>query len=146
MPSIATMKRRIRLTTLVLLSLICVAQVNSETEPKSGKAAQSAKSVVVLTIDYGDGAQKRFPAIPWQKEMTVLSALEWAAKHPRGVDFDGRGKKSTTLITKIDDLKNGGADNKNWVFRVNDKLGDRSCGVFALKPADRILWKYERYE
>ena len=146
MPSIGTMKRRIHVTTLVLLSLFCVAQVNSETEPKSRKQAQSAKSVVVLTIDYGDGAQKRFPMIPWQKEMTVLSALEWAAKHPRGIEIDVRGKKSTTLITKIDDLKNGGADNKNWVFRVNDKLGDRSCGVFPVKPTDRILWKFERYQ
>jgi hypothetical protein len=140
------MKRRIPAATLLTLVLVLAPQVKSETELEKKRDTQPKKPIVILTIDYGDGAQKRFPTIPWKKEMTVLTTLEWAAKHPRGIAFQLRGKGATTLISKIDDLKNSGADEKNWIFRVNDELGDRSCGVFPVKVGDRILWRFERYQ
>lgn len=146
MPTIGTMKRRILAISIISLAALQVQQVNSQIEPKKREEAQAKKAVVTLTIDYGDGAQKRFPTITWRDKMTVLGALEWAAKHPHGIHFSGKGKGSTKLISKIDDLKNSGADGKNWVFRVNDKLGDRSCGVFPIKANDRILWRFERYQ
>ena len=146
MPTIGAVKRRILAICMISLTVLLVQQVNSQIEPKKSGEAQAKKAVVILTIDYGDGAQKRFPSIPWQRRMTVLDALEWAAKHPRGIDFFGKGNGSTKLISKIDDLQNSGAAGKNWVFRVNDKLGDRSCGIFAIQADDRILWKFERYQ
>ena len=78
--------------------------------------------------------------------MTVMDALKWADKHPRGIQFSVRGKGATAIVTRIDDLKNTGGKGKNWVYRVNGKLGDRSCGVFLVKPGHRILWKFERYK
>ena len=145
MPSIQQKKRRIVALAIISLALAWGSNVNSETEIKP-KPSKQPTAVVVLTIDYGDGAQKRYPTIPWVKNMTVLSALNWASKHPRGIEIQSRGKGATTLVTKIDDLKNQGGRGENWVFRVNDKLAERSCGVFPLKQGDRILWKFERYQ
>lgn len=117
-----------------------------EQQATPGASAKKQTAVVTLTVDYGDGAQKRFPAIPWKAKMNVVNALDWAGKHPRGIKFTQRGRGALTMITQIDDLKNGGADDRNWVFRVNDKLGDRSSGIFELKAGDRVLWKFERYK
>lgn len=140
------MKRRILLLALLSLACATVLSAQSETDSVKKRPPTPKLTTVVLTIDYGDGAQKRFPTIPWKKGFTVLDALEWAKKHPRGIELQRRGKEATTLVLAIDDLENSGASKKNWIFRVNGKLGDRSCGVFPVRPADRILWRFERYQ
>ena len=145
MPFMQTEKRRIRAVVVVSLALMLVPKVKSETQ-RTEADGETEKPVVILTIDYGDGAQKRFPSIPWKKGMTALGTLQWAAKHPRGIEFSAHGKDATTLISKIDDLRNQGGNKKNWIFRVNDKLADRSCGVFPVRQGDRILWKFEQYK
>lgn len=128
------------------LALIAALQVNSMADEKKSPTEPKQKPIVMVTIDYGDGMQKRFPTIPWNQKMTVVDAMEWAGKHPRGIKFSSRGKGATTLIHQIDDLKNGGGQKKNWIFRVNGKMADRSCGVFLLKEGDRVLWRFEEYK
>lgn len=137
------MKRRILASGVMILCVFVPLTLLSDEENEAGKGP-AAKEVMV-TVDYGDGAQKRFPKIPWKKNMTAFDATMWAAKHPRGVAIERQGKGSFTLVTKIDDLKNGGAAKKNWIFRVNDELGDKSCGVFSLQAGDRVLWSFEKY-
>jgi hypothetical protein len=105
--------------------------------------APPAKSVQ-LTIDYGDGVQKVFVALPWKEKMTVFAALELAAEHPREVKFKHQGTGERILVTAIDDLKNEGRGN-NWLYEVNGKLADRNAGVFELKPGDAVLWRFGKY-
>ena len=140
------MKRQIFAAIVLSLALCSLQTVKSETDAKKKAAPPKQKPIVVLTIDYGDGMQKRFPTIPWKEKMTVVDALQWADRHSRGIEFTSRGKGATLLVSKIDDLKNGSEDKKNWVFRVNGKLADRSCGIFPVKRGDRILWKFEEYK
>jgi hypothetical protein len=109
------------------------------------KASEPASETVKVVIDYGDGSQKQFSAVPWKQEMTVFAALEAAAKHPRGFKFVHQGKGETVLITAIDDLKNEGRG-RNWLYEVNGKLGDRSCGVMPLKAGDSVLWRFGKYQ
>jgi hypothetical protein len=104
-----------------------------------------SKQRVTLTIDYGDGCQKSFTQIPWASEMTVQGAMRHAERHPRAIKVMSRGSGSTALLTQIDDLKNEG-NGRNWIFRVNGKLGDRSYAVYPLKAGDTILWRFETYE
>lgn len=146
MRTISTFKSEIFATIVSTLALVVVLQVNSLAEEKKSPTKPKQKPIVTLTIDYGDGMQKRFPIIPWKEKMTVIDAMEWADKHPRGIGFSSRGKGATKLINQIDDLKNGGGQKKNWIFRVNDKMADRSCGVFPLKEGDRVLWRFEEYK
>src|SRR4051812_8983925 len=76
-------------------------------------AAQDSSAVVRLTIDYGDGMQKTFSAVPWKEKMTVFDALQAAEKHPRGIKLAFTGRGETIFVTAIDDAANEGADGRN---------------------------------
>ena len=129
---------------ILLLALATAPSLLSE-EDKSKPDQNRAKSVE-LTVDYGDGAEKRFAKVPWKDGMTVLDSLIWASKHPHGIKLKYRGKKSLALVGQIDDLKNAGGGGKNWIFYVNKKLADKGCGAAKLRPSDRILWRFEEYQ
>ena len=96
-------------------------------------------------VDYGDGVEVHFKALPWRDGMTVLDALVAAQARPHGVTFAHRGSGSSAMITKIGDLKNEG-DGKNWLYSVNEKSGEVSAGAHKLKPLDAILWKFQVYD
>lgn len=117
-------------------------QKATENKPTSDKPA--AKTVS-LTIDFSDGSQLVFPALPWQEKQTVLSTLEQAAKHPRGVKLEKRGSGETAMVTAIGGAENEGSG-RNWLFRVNGDLGDRSSAIFEVSPGDAVLWKFGTYE
>ncbi len=72
---------------LVALAAIVVAGCTRPTEPKRAGSpnwlAADGKPSVVMTIDFGDGMEKRFSRIPHEDAMTVLAALTAAASHPR---------------------------------------------------------------
>jgi hypothetical protein len=110
--------------------------------------ATSAAPTVELIIDYGDSVQKHLVRIPWREHLTTLDVLAAAKNRPHGVTFAARGSGSTAFVTQVDDLKNqgGGDDAKNWVFRINDHLVDKSCGLAEVRPGDVILWKFGAYE
>ncbi len=76
--------------------------------------------------------------------MTVWDAMQAAAKHPRGITVAHRGKGATLMVTQIDDVKNQG-DGLNWIFRLNDEIGERSAGIQSVKAGDTILWRFETY-
>src|SRR5262245_50003549 len=118
------------------------------TAPAGAAAAEepaAADKAVSLTIDYGDGVQKRFTNLAWQEEATVFDVLQAAMKHTRGIKVAHQGSGATTLITAIDDLKNEGRG-RNWLFEVNGKLGEKSCALVELKAGDAVLWRFATYK
>ena len=126
------------LSTVILLSFWCCAS-SSASQPDS-----PARTVAVV-IDYNDGVQKHFRRITWRSNMTVLDAMVAAQKHPRGIRFKYRGKGATALLVRIDDLENS-AQGRNWLYRVNGKLADRSFGTWKVQAGDTILWKHEKFQ
>jgi hypothetical protein len=107
--------------------------------------ATELEATVRLTVDYGDGVQKVFPSLAWQEGQTVLALLDAAAKHPRGIKFEHRGAGATTFVTSIDGQKNEGTG-RNWVYEVNGKPANKSCGVWTLKAGDQVLWRFGKQE
>ena len=107
-------------------------------------AGAEETKTVALVIDYSDGVKKHFPAIEWREGMTVLELMEAARRHPRGIQFEYRGRGITAFLFQIDDVKNQGRG-RNWVYRVNDRLADRSFAVQALEPSDRVVWEFSEY-
>ena len=99
---------------------------------------------VSLVVNFGDGAEKHLNRLPWREGMTVLDVMSSAARHPRGVRFEHRGRGATAFLTQIDGLKNEGGG-RNWIFRVNGKLGVRSFAVRQLKEADQVEWRFGAY-
>lgn len=111
--------------------------------PVSTARAEDAK-VVRLTVDYGDGVQKVFYALPWKEKTTAFAVLQAAEKHARGIKVEHQGSGSTTLVTAIDGAENQGRGS-NWIFEVNGKLGEKSCALVELKPGDAVLWRFGDY-
>lgn len=107
-------------------------------------AQEPEKKVVQLTIDYGDGVQKTFTGLEWKEKQTVLDVLQLAEKHPRGIKFKHRGSGATALVIAIDDVANKAGGN-SWLYEVNGRLADRSCGVYEVEPGDKLLWKFGIY-
>ena len=106
----------------------------------------SAAEQCKVIIDYGDGSQKHFTELLWRDGLTVLEATKLAEKHPRGITTKSRSSGSTAFLTQIDDVSNEGGSGRNWVFRVNGKLGDRSCGVYKVEAGGTVLWRFQTYE
>jgi hypothetical protein len=113
-------------------------------EKSAVELAREDQPAVELVIDYGDGVEKRFTRIPHQEGITALDTLEFADRHPRGIRFQTAGSGEAALVTGIDDLNNQtGGEGKNWLYRINGKLADKSAGAYVLAPGDVILWKYQ---
>jgi hypothetical protein len=132
--------KRIGLTStvvaLAIAILVSLESLGSGIQPISEHSVR-------LIIDYGDGVQKHFTALPWKKDMTVLDAMSEAKAKSHGITFQHNGSGATAFLTKIDDLQNeGGAGKRNWIFWVNTNLGDKSSGVYKLDPSDVVLWKF----
>lgn len=104
----------------------------------------AAIPTVKLVVDYGDGVAKHFSALPWKSGLTVADCLRLAAAHRHGIQFESKGAGATLMVTRIDDLTNEGRG-KNWVYRVNEKLGEASCAIHELRQGDSVLWKFEVY-
>ena len=110
----------------------------------AGQAPQVMKKIA-LTVNYGDGVEKRFTAIPWKPGMTVLDVLEAARKHPRGVRFKYRGSGERAFLYQIDEVTNEGKGD-NWIFRINKKLAEESFAVTGVNAGDVILWEFGEYK
>lgn len=126
----------------ILLGLIASASTSKSTAIDEPVAS---KKTVRLTIDYGDGVQKLFTDLEWKEKMTVLDLMKQGQEHPRGIRFEMQGSGETGLLLKIDDLKNEGVG-RNWLYQVNDKLGDRSFAIYSLAAGDVVLWKFGKYK
>lgn len=126
-----------------IVAACCLAASPSMAQ-KPSEGAPNTKTVT-LTLDYGDGCQKRFVDVPWADGMTVFQLLEKSSKHPRGYSLVYAGKGETLLVTSIDGTKNEGSG-RNWIFEVNGKMGEQSCAITKLKGGDSVLWRFGGYE
>jgi len=128
------LSRRNWLTALVLVAM-CTGRP---------LVADDASHAARLTIDYGDGVQKTFTALPWKEKMTVFDLLKAAEGHPRGIKVAHTGKGETIFVTAIDDLTNEGTGGSNWRYTVNDKPARYSAGVMELKAGEAVVWRFEK--
>ncbi|MBM99939.1 MAG: hypothetical protein CMJ77_12495 [Planctomycetaceae bacterium] len=132
---------------LVLLGLFLpIVYASISSAPAVAEEKEAPVSHVELIFDFGDGTEKHFKRLAWREKMTVFDAMRQAAAHPRGISFKHQGKRDTLFVTQIDDLKNEGGGKRNWIYRVNGELGDRSIGIKTLKVGDAILWSFKPYQ
>lgn len=118
-------------------------------EPRDGDAMPAEKptgSAVKLVIDFDDGLEKHY-RLAWREGMTVLDALDAASRRARGVRYSSKGSGDMAMVTAVDGVANeGGGEGRNWIYRVNGALAEKSCGVYEVRPDDVILWKFGKYE
>jgi len=101
-----------------------------------------------LHIVFGDGTEKQFSSLPWRSGLTVAQALDLAAERPPGLNYAHRGNGTGALLTRIDAQTNEGPgdDSRNWIYRINGRLADKSYAAYVLQPGDVILWTFSKYE
>ena len=120
-----------------LVALICFSGCDSTTN------TETLRDIGTVTVEIDFGSEKRAKSIPvvCSPDSTVLLSLE-RAQNTKDLKFKVRGAGETAIVTSIGGLDGEGSDGKNWTFRVNDKLGDKSAGVYPVKPGDKISWSF----
>jgi len=99
-------------------------------------------ATVSVAIDFGNGAERRFAALPWREGMTVLEAMQAAGDFHPGVTIAYRGDGDTAFMTAIDGVANAGAGGGNWIYEINGEKPTESMGLATLEPGDALLWRY----
>lgn len=105
-----------------------------------------AGKTVALEIDFADGRRSEFDAIPWHRGMTVDDLMTAASRLPNGIRYTVGGDGQMTMLASIDGVENQWGGGRNWIYRVNGKLADRSLAVYELEPGDRVLWTFSEKE
>lgn len=131
----------------VVLTFAVLAGVSGPAAAADRRAEPETKTVR-LAIDYGDGVQKVFAAVPWSAGQNVLDVLAWADKHPRGIDLQVSGSGASAFVRSIDGLANegGGASAKNWLYWQNGKLAQTGAGAREVGAGDELQWKFGVYK
>jgi hypothetical protein len=125
----------------------CVPPRESASDGQFAAAKKPTGPAVRLVVDFADGLEKHYQ-LDWRDAMTVLDALESASRRQRGIIYSHSGSGERAMVTAIDGLANegGGGAGRNWIYRVNGELADKSCGVYEIRPDDVILWKFGTYD
>lgn len=126
-----------------LACLACLPLVAAQDDAKAKDQAS-----VKLVIDFGDGLSWQFDTLAHKPGMTVLDAMTAAkARSSRPLAFEHKGSGESAFLQSIDGTANegGGGSARNWFFRVNGKLGQKSFGLQELEAGDTVLWHFGKY-
>ena len=134
----------------LLLGLVAVGkQIPKPTPPSQTRSSadwtlspKPTGETVSLTIDFGNGAQKEFSALPYRAEMTVADLLAAARDFRPGITFTQVGTGESGFLRSLDGLTNQGAEGRNWLYQVDGKHAHASFCLEKLEPGRHILWKF----
>ncbi len=99
---------------------------------------------VEVEVDFQNETPVVRGAIELPPGTTAFSALEALAEANK-LAVESTGDGETRFVVAIGPVANQGAGGDNWTYRVNGQLGDRSSGIFQLKPGDKVLWVFGKY-
>ena len=128
------------------ISLLLVTLVGCESPEAadSRKPVEPAVGMVTVVIDFNGRGENKEMEMACESDSTVFSILEQLQRAQR-LRISHSGSGESVFISEIDGVANEQAAGDNWTYRVNDELGDRSCGVFPVKSGDQILWRFGSY-
>ena len=135
---------------LLMLGMMvgCDAAPSDSSHPVKGAVSNGAVSngagVIQLEIDFVGRKENLRIDVPCQPPLSVFQVLE-SAQEQGNLTFESTGRGETAFISAIGGVKNEGAAGDNWVFRVNQQLGDRGSGVFQVNSGDQLLWTFGKY-
>ena len=97
-------------------------------------------TTVALTVEFPGDVEVRYKSIAFTEGMTVLDALNAAAKHSRPLKFKHTGSGEFAFLTEMDGLKNEGASGKNWTYKVDGERAKVGMGSMKLRAGSQVLW------
>lgn len=129
----------------------------SEQQYEASDATSTPPETVTLIIDYGNGEQKSFTAIPWKQEMDVLEVLQAAGSIEPGLVFEfrvtlesDRAGRQWGIIASIDGVE-ADQTNQQWLTWINGRsegnelaaTGRFAAGAPQVAAGDVISLKLE---
>lgn len=135
---------------LLLLPGRSVAQIGPDGAATAPAPAPAAPTTVRLVIDYGEGVEKHYSALPHRPGMTVADLLKDASAlpPPRGLAFDASGSGERFFVKAIDGLANEGAGKtaRNWIYALDGEMGKVSAGVAKVDAGAKVHWRFRAYD
>jgi hypothetical protein len=101
---------------------------------------------VSLTIDFGNGASRRWEALPFVPGMTLAGLMEEARRFQPSLVFTQRGEGKLAFLTSLEGVANEGGAGRYWIYSINGDDGQVSFAVQELEPGDAVLWEFRRQE
>jgi hypothetical protein len=98
--------------------------------------------VVMLEIDFGNGARRLFDSLPWNKEMTVEDVMLAAREFKPGISYSQIGEGAKGFLTELEGLKNEGASGRNWQYEVAGTPGTRSFCLESVNAGELVRWTF----
>jgi hypothetical protein len=99
-----------------------------------------------LTVDFGNGASRRWEALPFVPGMTVGALLEEARKFKPPLAFTQQGEGEQSFLTSLEGVANEGGGGRNWMYSVDGEDGHVSFAVQEIQAGDAVLWEFRRQE
>jgi len=112
-------------------------------EVQTSPAGADSDQLVVRLRIARPGVEPEVGEVSWREEMTVFDALD---RFSPSLNVESTGQGESLFVKSIGGQPNLGASGDNWIYRVNGKLGDRSCGLYQVSPGDEIVWSFGKYE
>lgn len=139
------------LLTIVFVAILVARLSGCGEQDHAGRPGNNAPPVadpegrtVSLAIEFGDGRERQFEALPWHEGMTIDDALLAASRAPDRLTYSVRGYKERAMLTEIDKVANEGGGQRNWLYSVNGEKPEKSFAIYELHPGDRVLWVFGR--
>lgn len=110
------------------------------TTPESSVETPEAIGEVTLTIQSPEAEALEWK-VPCTKDAVLLDVMK-TAQQTTDFRFRYRGEEDSVFITEIQGIKNKGSQGKNWVYMVNEQLGDCSAGIQPVAPGDQLSWHF----
>lgn len=128
------------LATAFLTAVLFVGSIGCDSSKVPNEQLRDIGTVTV-EVDFGSDKRAKSIDVVCSPDSTVLDSLE-RAQNTNELKFEHSGSGETAFVNSIDGVKGKGAEGGNWTFRVNDQLGDKSAGIYEVKPGDVISWKF----
>jgi hypothetical protein len=116
---------------------------SQEAKPSWSRPPDAQAETVALKIDFGNGAEREFAALPWRRGMTVADLMKEAAKFFPGIRYSQQGEGAMALLTSLDGVANGTPADRFWLYEINGQPGTVSFAVYELSAGDRVLWAFK---
>lgn len=117
--------------------------------PATSTATTTATTTVSLDVDFGNGFEMHYTALPHTPKMTAFDVLQRASEHAHPLAFKHTGSGSTAFITQIGDPpkpNQKGPEAFYWQYRVNGQYAKKGAGAYELAPGDQVRWFYGKYQ
>jgi hypothetical protein len=94
----------------------------------------------IVEIDFRDGSAVVFRLEALPQPPTIMEVMKLLRQHPRSPELKIRGEADLAFLESIDGLGTEGG--KGWLYKVDGRPGDRSIGIYELKPGQVVRWSH----